>query len=157
MVSPDVYNKTLIVSATAKDHARIKPVIDQADMRGGGDLVTTAYPLKWANASTISVALTSVVPDAKVSSDPTNKMLIVTASQEDHKRIQAVLDQADKRGGGGELVTKAYTLQHGQSVHHHDCADAGRSQRHDQQRSDESDAGGHRIRGRPYADQGHHR
>ena len=28
VVSPDVYNKTLIVSATAKDHARIKAVID---------------------------------------------------------------------------------------------------------------------------------
>ena len=110
VVSPDVYNKTLIVSATAKDHARIKPVIDQADMRGGGDMTTTAYTLKWANASTISTALTSVVPDAKVSSDPVNKMLIVTASKEDHAKIQAVLDQADKRGGG-DLATKAYTLR----------------------------------------------
>ena len=55
VVSPDVYNKTLIVSATAKDHARIKPVIEQADSRGGGELTTKAYPLKWANSSTISV------------------------------------------------------------------------------------------------------
>ncbi len=53
----------------------------------------------------------SVVPDAKVSSDPINKMLIVTASAKDHTKIQAVLDQADKRGGGGELVTKAYPLR----------------------------------------------
>ena len=90
-------------------------------------MTTKAYPLKWANSSTISVALTSVVPDAKVSSDPTNKMLIVTASEEDHKRILAVLDQADKRGGGGELVTKAYRLQHGLSIHHHDGPHAGGS------------------------------
>ena len=111
VVSADIYNKTLIISATAKDHARIKPVIDQADTRGGGEQVTTAYPLKWANASTISVALTNVVPDAKISPDPTNKMLIITASEDDHKRILAVLEQADQRGGGGELVTKAYTLR----------------------------------------------
>ena len=110
-VSPDMYNKTLIVSATAKDHARIKPVIDQADSRGGGDLVTTAYALKWANPTTVSTALTSVVPDAKVSSDTVNKMLIVTASADDHKRILGVLEQADKRGGAGDLVTKAYTLR----------------------------------------------
>ena len=86
-------------------------VLEQADQRGGGELTTTAYPLKWANPATIAAALTSVVPDAKVSSDAVNKMLIVTASAKDHERIQAVLEQADKRGGGGELVTRAYTLQ----------------------------------------------
>ncbi len=109
-VSPDVYNKTLIVTATAKDHERIKAVVDQADQRGGGELTTKAYSLKWANPLTVSVALTSVVPDAKISSDMINKMLIVTANEEDHEKIQQVLDQADKRGGG-DLVTKAYTLQ----------------------------------------------
>ena len=67
--SPDIYNKTLIVTATAKDHERIKSVIDQADKRGGGDMITKAYSMKWANATTISTALTAVVPDAKISSD----------------------------------------------------------------------------------------
>ncbi len=108
--SPDVYNKTLIVTATAKDHARIKAIIEQADRRGGGDLTTKAYSVKWANAYTISTALATVVPDANISSDVTNKMLIVTANKEDHVKIQEVLEQADKRGGG-ELVTHAYMLQ----------------------------------------------
>ncbi|MCU0960950.1 MAG: hypothetical protein MUF48_12670, partial [Pirellulaceae bacterium] len=110
-LSPDVYSKTLIVTANESDHARVKTVIEQADRRSGGPWTTKAYPLKWANPSTVSSALTSVVPDAKVSSDPVNKMLIVTASAEDHARIDEVLQQADKRGGGGELVTKAYTLR----------------------------------------------
>ena len=110
-LSPDVYSKMLIVTANEADHKRVESVLEQADRRGGGDLITKAYPLKWANSATISVALTSVVPDAKVSPDTLNKMLIVTASEKDHARIQAVLDQADKRGGGGDLVTKAYTLQ----------------------------------------------
>ena len=96
------------------------------------------------------------MPDAKISSDPTNKMLIVTASEEDHKRIQAVLDQADKRGGAGELVTKAYTLRTAYPYTHHDRSHAGRSQCHDQRRSDESDAGGHRVRRRPCAGQDDH-
>ena len=118
---------------------------------------TTAYPLKWANASTISAALTSVVPDAKISPDPTNKMLIVTASEEDHKRIQAVLDQADKRGGGGELVTKAYTLRTAYPstivtaltpVVPNATISADPTQ---------SDDCGHRVRGGPRADQGHRR
>ncbi len=108
--SPDVYNKTLIVTATAKDHERIKVVIDQADRRGGGDLTTKAYPLKWANPTTIATALTVVVPNANLSSDLTNKMLVVTANKEDHATIQKVIDQADKRGGG-DLVTKAYALR----------------------------------------------
>ncbi len=109
-VSPDVTNKTLIVTATEKDHARIKAVVDQADQRGGGELTTKAYVLKWAYPATVAAALTTVVPDAKVSPDVYNKMLIVTASDEDHTRIQDVLDQADQRGGG-ELTTKAYLLK----------------------------------------------
>ena len=111
IISPDITNKSLIVTASAKEHEQVKMVVDQADRRGTGELTTKAYALKWANPSTISVALQSVVPDAKMSSDTANKMLVVTASQEDHDRIQAVLDQADQRGGGGQLVTKAYTLQ----------------------------------------------
>ena len=109
-VSPDAANKTLIVTATAKDHERIKAVVDQADRRGGGDLITKAYPLKWATSYTMSTALTAVVPSATISSDVYNKMLIATATKEDHERIQAVLEQADTRGGG-ELVTTAYRLQ----------------------------------------------
>ena len=109
-ISPDVVNKTLIVTATAKDHERIQSVVDQADKRGGGDLITKAYPLKWATPYTISTALTSVVPNATISSDIYNKMLIATASKEDHERIQAVLDQADTRGGG-DPITTAYRLQ----------------------------------------------
>ncbi len=108
--SPDVYNKTIIVTATAKDHERIKAIIDQADKRGGGELLTKAYSVKWANPATVSTALTVVVPDAKISSDTVNKMLIVTANQEDHTKIQDVLKEADTRGGG-ELVTHAYVLQ----------------------------------------------
>ena len=99
----------MVVTASAKDHARIKPIIDGRQSRRR-DLITTAYTLKWANPTTVSTALTTVVPDAKISSDTTNKMLIVTATKEDHQQIQAVLDQADKRGGG-DLVTKAYTLR----------------------------------------------
>lgn len=110
-MSPDPVNKTLVVTASAKEHAKIKPIIDQADSRGGQDLITTAYPLKWAYPSTVAAALTPVVPDAKVSTDPVNKMLIVTATADDHKRIVAVLEQADKRGGVGDLATKAYALQ----------------------------------------------
>ncbi len=108
--SPDVTNKTLIVTATAKDHERIKTVIDQADKRGGGDLTTTAYAMKWANPAIITTALMAVVPNATISSDVYNKMLIVTANKEDHEKIKAVIDQADKRGGG-DLITRTYTLQ----------------------------------------------
>ena len=50
--------------------------------------MTKAYVLQLANPSTISVALRSVVPDATVSPDTVNKMLIVTASKEDHERVQ---------------------------------------------------------------------
>ena len=46
-------------------------------------------------------ALTPVVPDAKISADVTNQMLIVTASEEDHARIKSIVDEADRRAGRG--------------------------------------------------------
>ncbi len=110
VISPDMSNKTLIVSATAKDHARIKPVIEQADTRGGGELLTKAYTLRTANPNTILAALQPAVPDAKISSDVANQMLIVTASADDHKRIESIVDEADRRKDG-ELVTQVYRLK----------------------------------------------
>ena len=62
--------------------------------------MTRAYTLQTANPSTIMLALRPVVPDATVSSDITNKMLIVTASEEDHLKIAAVVDEADHRADG---------------------------------------------------------
>ena len=95
------------------------------------------------------------MPDAKVSSDPINKMLIVTASADDHKRILTVLDQADKRGGGGDLVTKAYTLQMANPSTIMMALTPVVPNATISSRSDQSNAGGHRVRGRPRADQGH--
>ena len=55
-------------------------------------------------------ALTPVVPNATISADPTNQMLVVTASEEDHMRIKAIIDEADRRQDG-ELTTEVYALK----------------------------------------------
>ena len=63
------------------------------------------YTLKWANPTALSTSLRPIAPNAMVSPDVYNKSLFVTATAKDHARIKAVVDQADKRGGG-ELTTK---------------------------------------------------
>ena len=109
-VSPDVTNRTLIVTASVKDHERIREVVEQADRRGRGDLVTTAYGLRLANPSTIMAALRPVIPDATISADAANKVLIVTAEAADHERVKAIVEQADRRGEG-DLSTKVYAFK----------------------------------------------
>ena len=56
------------------------------------------------------LALRPVVPDATISADTTNQMLIVTASEEDHLKIAAIVDEAD-RASDGELTTEVYSLK----------------------------------------------
>ena len=68
-VSPDIYNKMLIVTANQEDHEKIKAVLDEADKRGGGELVTRTYTLQTANPTYLMISLRPVVPDATISGD----------------------------------------------------------------------------------------
>ncbi len=86
---------------------RIKAIIDEADRRQDGELMTEVYSLKWANPMALSTSIKPIAPNAVVSPDVYNKTLIVTATAKDHARIKPVIDQADMRGGG-ELITTAY-------------------------------------------------
>ena len=149
-VSSDPTNKMLIVTASEEDHKRIQAVLEQADKRGGGgELVTKAYTLQTANPSTIMTALTPVVPNATISSDPTNQMLVVTASEEDHVRIKAIIDEADRRQDG-ELTTEVYALKWANPMalsyfHQADCAERrGESRRVQQDAHRDGDGQGPR-------------
>ena len=110
VVAADVTNQTLAVTATAKEHDKIKAIVAQLDSSEGGELVTETYVLKRAYPSSIMTAVKPIVPRAIISPDAYSKTLIVTATTEDHKKIKAIIDKADGLGEG-ELSTKAYALQ----------------------------------------------
>ena len=109
-ISADPTNQMLVVTASEEDHVRIKAIVDEADRRQDGELITEVYSLKWANPSALSTSIKPIAPNAVVSPDLYNKTLIVSATAKDHARIKPVIDQADTRGGG-ELTTKAYPLK----------------------------------------------
>ena len=156
-VSSDPTNKMLIVTASEKDHTKIQAVLDQADKRGGGgELVTKAYPLRTAYPYTIVTALTPVVPNATISADPTNQMIVATASEEDHKRIKAIVDEADRRQDG-ELITEVYSLKWANPSALSYFHQAHRTQRGGESRCVQQDA--HRVGHRqgPCAHQAGHR
>ena len=98
------------MTATAKEHEKIKAIVDRLDSSEGGELVTETYVLKKAYPSGIMTAVKPIVPRAIISPDPYSKSLIVTATAEDHKKIKAIIDKADGLGEG-ELTTKAYPLE----------------------------------------------
>ena len=108
-LSPDVYNKTLIVTASALDQARIKPVVEQADRRGEGELSTKVYPFRQANPATVATALRTLMPNADLSSDLTTNTLIVTASAEDHQQIEPLVQQLDVTDPKASIL-KPYTV-----------------------------------------------
>jgi len=69
IISPDPYSKSLIVTATAEDHKKIKAIIEKADGLGEGELTTKAYALEWVSPYSIMTALTPIVPNATLSPD----------------------------------------------------------------------------------------
>ena len=139
-VAVDVANRTLAITATEKDHAKIRDVLDELDSDEGGELTTETYVLKRANPTSVMMAIKPVVPRATISADIYNKMLIVTATAEDHEQIKAIVERADG-GADGELTTKAYSLKYANPVHHftgpaNRCARRGRQCRHAEQDAD---------------------
>ena len=108
IVSPDVSNKTLIVTATAQDQERIKPIVEQADRRGEGELSTKVYAFKLANPATIATALATLMPNATLSSDTTTNTLIVTASAEDHQMIEPLVTAAGRDRSQGQHPETVY-------------------------------------------------
>lgn len=91
--------KTLIESLAAEVPDNVRPQL-------------VAHPYRNADPSTAMVALRSLVPDAKVSMDTTNKSLIVIATPEQQEQVKASLDKLQPSESGPDVpVLRFYPLE----------------------------------------------
>ena len=149
-ISPDATNKTLVVTASAADQLLVKKVVEQADRRGEGELTTEVYLLTRADASSVQRALTPLVPDATIGSDPASRTLIITAPEKEQEKIKKIIERADRRGEG-ELATKVYPFKLANPATVSDGPANADSQCHDDDRYDDQHADRHRHGRRPSA------
>jgi len=88
----------LIATAAPEDHLLIKQTIDQLDTSEDEGLTTHAYSLTTADPKAAETALERLLPSVRFASDSKSGMLIATATQDQHKRIESVVSQLEADG-----------------------------------------------------------
>ncbi len=85
----------LAVWTGPKQHLAIRAAIEQLDSRGsgGGKEEVAVYPLRESDPEVAIGILQELLPEAKFQSDTTAGTIIATAGEEDHQRIQQVIEQ----------------------------------------------------------------
>jgi len=84
----------IVAWATAKDHEKIKSLIDQFDEEAASEIVL--YSLQNISATSASTVLETAVPQAEITVDTDNpQRLTAWARQEDHGTIQKILTTID--------------------------------------------------------------
>ena len=101
----------IVAWATAKDHEKIKSLIDQFGEEAASEIVV--YSLQNITAASASTVLQTAVPQANVTVDADNPQRFTAwARQEDHTEIEKILAVIDVEGGADSAATAViYTLE----------------------------------------------
>ncbi|MBN2021635.1 MAG: hypothetical protein JW809_02475, partial [Pirellulales bacterium] len=96
-LSVDPRTTNIVAWATAKDHALVRAAIGQLGEEATGQFepVMRMYPLVRPLAPTMMTGLAQVAPKAQITPEADGKRLVVVATESDHKRIRATLDQIE--------------------------------------------------------------
>jgi type II secretory pathway component GspD/PulD (secretin) len=103
----------LIAWASQRDQQRISESLEalQSQQAQGGMLQLRVYSLKTADPSVLSTVISTLVPTARVSVNPTNRSLIVLAGSKDHEALQALIQQVEVNAVGMSPELKFYPLE----------------------------------------------
>ena len=108
----DTDKRILVATALPEDHDKIAATVEQLDADPDETLQTRVYPLTDADPRTAGAALAKLLPRATFSPDAASRILLATASEADHEKIKATVDQMNG-GADGELETRVYPLIEG--------------------------------------------
>ena len=101
---------SLVVWAKAKDHEKVKQVVDQLVETPETARRIVIYPLEEITPSNASQVLRDVVPEAEISTDNDLQQITAWANPDDHKLIEATLEQIDVKAPEG-IVSKPVLYQ----------------------------------------------
>lgn len=112
----DRLGQVLVATATPEQHKTIESVVQQMSVSqvGGKGVETRTYSMNVGDAYVAQTALQSMFPDATLVSDRRYKILVATATPEQHQTIETVVKQMTQSQIGGEGVeTKTYRMNIG--------------------------------------------
>ncbi|MCA9214204.1 MAG: hypothetical protein KDB27_14130 [Planctomycetales bacterium] len=105
----DANTASLIVTATAEQHATMAKVIADLDAAPAKLKVTKVYRFTKANPSIAVSPLNQLLPNATFAVDPQTSSLIATAFDDQHVQIQEVIEKLDVQSDN-RLETKVFRL-----------------------------------------------
>ncbi|HID21557.1 MAG TPA: hypothetical protein EYP14_04055, partial [Planctomycetaceae bacterium] len=85
---------TLIVWASPEDHERIQDIVSQ--LPPVPKMVSHIYYLRLADPRAALNVLQALVPDAEMAVDDANRSIIVSATEEDHAKVKAAVEDMDR-------------------------------------------------------------
>ncbi|MEX2286627.1 MAG: secretin N-terminal domain-containing protein [Planctomycetaceae bacterium] len=116
-VAVDTRSRTLVVSATAADHTKIKSTIEQmeSDDKDGQAPQLKSYSLKSSDPTTLVTMLQTMYathPEARFSADPKSGTVVAIATPAQHETIRALVDEVDGGSQGDQSATiEVYSLE----------------------------------------------
>jgi type II secretory pathway component GspD/PulD (secretin) len=117
-VTADAGGRQLFVRATAEKQAEIAKMLQQiTEGLAGPGRETRTYFVGAPNADEAQEALLAMYPDARLFIDADRKLLIATATPEQHVTIQKITDELKGKGlEGAVAVPQIYELKHAGAV-----------------------------------------
>lgn len=112
----DRLDQVLVATATPEQHKTIETVVKQMSVShiGGAGMETKTYPMNIGDALVAQTALQSLFPDATLVTDRRYKILVATATPEQHRTIETVVQQMMMTQiGGAGVKTKTYRMNIG--------------------------------------------
>jgi type II secretory pathway component GspD/PulD (secretin) len=99
----DASRNALVVWADRRYHDAIRQTVEGylASVDRLGELAPRVYRFRYADPSAAATVIRALCPDAQVAYDWANQVLVVSASPEDHLRIETALTQLDRPDVGG--------------------------------------------------------
>ncbi|MEZ6043008.1 MAG: secretin N-terminal domain-containing protein [Planctomycetaceae bacterium] len=109
-VSIDTRSRSLVAIANASDHKAIADLLEQLQIQNAsistGEL--KSYAVEAAVLESAPSVITSLVPQATITSDVTNQRLLIVATPEQHQQVAATLQQLAENLSHPDRQLKAY-------------------------------------------------
>ncbi len=127
-ISADRSSNSIVVRAPAEEHLKIAKLIEEMDQ--APDALVKTYPVKNANVQTVVTAVKDIFTARSgaggrtgtssgagrsrisVTGDEIGRLVVVSASAEQHELIAKVIDEIDSAQSEEEVSVKVYRLKH---------------------------------------------
>lgn len=113
-LAQDLITRTVAATANADDHRKIAEFMKSFDVPKKTNLETRVYRLKQGSARGLQLVLDELMPEAAIYGSREERVLIATATTEQHTRIAAIVKDFDTEKPGSE--TRVFPIGNGNSA-----------------------------------------